>query len=99
MVKTAKGPSKVKCGCFLSCYGSGSAGIVLRNDKGEAIAGKVCLLNNLMYLASDEAMALLRGLQFLEQIGFSSTYIESDSLELIQACNGDTEVFSPIRQC
>jgi hypothetical protein len=56
---------------------SESAGIVLRNNKGEVIAGKACLLNNMMSVLIVEAMALLRG------------------LELIQACNGDTEVLSP----
>jgi ribonuclease HI len=93
--KPPRGHQKLNVDASYHLDGSGSAGIVLRNDKGEAIAGKICLLNDLMSSAQAEAMALLRGLQFLEQIGCSSAYIESDSLELIQACNGDTEVFSP----
>jgi hypothetical protein len=43
-------------------------------------------------------MALLKGLEFLEQLGCSLgcslVMVESDSLELIQACNGETEVWS-----
>jgi hypothetical protein len=69
-------------------------GIVLRDDKGQAIAGKACLLNNMMCVATAEAMSLLRGQEFFEHIGCSLAYIESDFLELIQACNGDTEVLS-----
>jgi ribonuclease HI len=49
----------------------------------------------MMSVATVEAMALLRGLKFLEKLGVSSVDIESDSLELIQTCNGDTEVSSP----
>jgi ribonuclease HI len=40
-------------------------------------------------------MALLKGLEFLEKLGCSSVVVESDSLELIQACNGESEVWSP----
>jgi ribonuclease HI len=44
---------------------------------------------------NEEATALLRGLEFLEKIGCSSAYVESDSLELIKGCNGDIEIWSP----
>jgi hypothetical protein len=74
--------------------GSGAAGNVLRDDKGKAIASKACLVDNMMGVATAEATALLRGLEFLEQIGCSSAYIESDTLELIHASNGDAEVWS-----
>jgi hypothetical protein len=53
-------------------HGSGAAGIVLCDDKGEAIASKACLLDNMMSVATVKAMTLLRGLEFLEQIGCSS---------------------------
>ena len=42
-----------------------------------------------------EALALQRGLQFLEQLGVSSVIVESDSLGLVQACNSEIEVWSP----
>lgn len=40
-------------------------------------------------------MALLKGLDFLERLGCSNVVIESDSLELIQACNGTIEIWNP----
>jgi hypothetical protein len=39
-------------------------------------------------------MALLKGLEFLEAIGCNSITIECDSLELIQACIRQVEVWS-----
>jgi ribonuclease HI len=40
-------------------------------------------------------MALLKGLEFLKAIGCNSITIKSYSLELIQACTGQVEVWSP----
>jgi ribonuclease HI len=93
--KPPRGQRKLNIDAAYYHDGSGAAGMVLRNDKGEAIAGKACLLNNMMSAENAEATALLKGLEFLEQIGCSSAYIESDSLELIKACNGDIEIWSP----
>lgn len=67
--------------------GTGAAGVVLRNDHGDAIAGYACPLEYVLNATTSEAIALLEGLEFLEQLGVSSVIIESDSLELIKACN------------
>ena len=45
--------------------------------------------------ASAEAMALLKGLVLVEQLGYSLVTVESDSLELVQLWKGMTEVPSP----
>jgi hypothetical protein len=42
-----------------------------------------------------EGLALLKGIDMLDQLGSSSIVVESDSLELIQASNGVIEVWSP----
>src|SRR4051812_24094507 len=42
-----------------------------------------------------EATALLKGLEFLQELGVMYVCIEVDSLELIKACNSETEVWSP----
>jgi ribonuclease HI len=47
--------------------------------KGEVIAGMSCTLENVLSVATVEALALLRGLEFLEELGCSSVIIESDS--------------------
>jgi hypothetical protein len=48
--------------------GSGAAGAVLRNSSGEAIASCYCPLDNILSAATAEAIALLRGLEPLEQL-------------------------------
>ena len=52
-------------------------------------------MQNLLSAATAEAFGLLKGLELLEQLGCSSVIVESDSMELIQACNGVLEVLSP----
>jgi ribonuclease HI len=93
--KPPKGYRKLNVDASYYPNGSGAAGIVLRYDKGEAIAGKACWLNNMMSAVNAEPTALLRGLEFLEQMGCSSAYVYSHSLELIKTCNGDIELWSP----
>jgi ribonuclease HI len=75
--------------------GSGAVGAVLRNSKGEVVAGRYCPLDNLLSPASAEAMALLKGLELIDQLGCKNIACESDSLELVQACNGETDILSP----
>jgi hypothetical protein len=47
------------------------------------------------YWQDRTALPLLKGLEFLERLGCNKVITESDSLELIQACNGAIEVRSP----
>ena len=47
------------------------------------------------YYSGDFHLHPNRGLQFLQGLGVSSVLIESDSLELIQACNRKIEVWTP----
>ena len=88
---------KLKLNIDASFYadGSGSVGAVLRNDRGEVEAGMASLIDHVLDAAAAEALALLRGLKFLQGLGIFSALIESDSLELIQACNRKIEVWTP----
>lgn len=73
--------------------GFGAAGVVLRDHRGEAVAGLLSPLDNLLSAATTEARGLLEGLEFLEEKGCSNVTIESDSLKLIiECCNGTIEV-------
>lgn len=45
--------------------------------------------------ASAEALALRRGLQLVQQIGCSRIIVESDCLEVIDACNGVSDILAP----
>ena len=93
--KPAHGKYNLNIDASFHSDGLGAAGAVLRNHRGEALAGMACPLDNLLNASSAEASAMLKGLEFLENLEISSACIESDSLELIQACNGDMEIWSP----
>jgi ribonuclease HI len=50
------------------------------------------LLDCVLDATSTEALALLKGLEWLNKLGVSKVIIESDSLELIQVCNVVIEI-------
>ncbi|KAK1646851.1 hypothetical protein QYE76_064656 [Lolium multiflorum] len=59
----------------------GSVGMVLRNDRGEALAGYGCPISNVINAAAAEAQAVQQGLLFLEKLGVENVVLESDSLD------------------
>ena len=75
--------------------GTGATGAVLRNEKGEAMAGGYWPLGCVLDAATAEAAALQKGMLLIERLGCSPTIIESDCLELCQAYNGVSEIWSP----
>ena len=75
--------------------GSGAMGAVLRNHKGEAVAGSGLPLSNLLDATTAEALALQRGFDLIDHIGCSPVIIETDSLEVCKAYNGETEIWGP----
>jgi hypothetical protein len=50
---------------------------------------------NILDVSIAEALALRHGLSLLEDIGCSPTIVESDNLELMNACNGTDEIWTP----
>ena len=79
--------------CFFS-NGAGASGVVLRNEKGEAVAGADDLLDNLLDAPTTEARALLKGLQLIEDLGCRPVVVESDSLQIVEAFNGVIDIWS-----
>ena len=75
--------------------GTGAIGVVVRNDRGEAVAGCAEKIYNLPSPATAVAGTLEQGLALIENLGCSSVIVESDSMELVQLCNGETEVLTP----
>jgi ribonuclease HI len=63
--------------------------------RGKAVAGIVCPLGNMQSATSAEAMAILKGFEFLENLGCDAAYIESDSTEVIEACKGTIDIMGP----
>jgi ribonuclease HI len=93
--KPPPGSYKLNIDASFHSDGTGAAGLVLQNHNGEAIACIGCTLDNLLSAATSDATALLKGLEFLENLDTTSVCIKSDSFELIQACNGEVEIRSP----
>jgi ribonuclease HI len=93
--KHPAGSYKMNVDAFFFQVGSGAAAAVIRNYKGEAVAGGSWLLNNVYDASTAETIALQKGLIMLENIGCNGVIMESDSLELIQACTDVNEVLSP----
>ena len=75
--------------------GTGAAGAVLRNSKGEAIAGGGWPLCNITDATTAEARALHLGLTMLDNLDLAKVTVETDSMEICQAYNGDTEILGP----
>ena len=80
--------------CFFP-NGTGAVDAVIRNDKGEAVAGIGDPMINLLDAATSEALALQRGLKLVDDLGCTPVTVEMDSLELVEAFNGVTEIWSP----
>ena len=80
--------------CFFP-NGTGASGIVIRNDRGEAIAGAGDPFNNLLDVTMSEATTLRRGLQLIDDHGCVPVIVEIDSLELVESFNGVIEIWSP----
>ena len=93
--KPTAGKLKLNIDGSFYANGTGSVGAILRNDRGEVLAGMASLIDNVLDAAAAEALALQKGLQLLERLGCSSVVIESDSLELIKACNREIEIWNP----
>jgi ribonuclease HI len=75
--------------------GLGAVAAIIRNDHGEAIAGGAIPMTNIMDAATAEASAMQFGLQMVENMGCSPVTAESDCLELVNACTGVIELWSP----
>ena len=75
--------------------GSGAAAAILRNSRGEDVSGISELIDTTISPQAAEAIALMSGLKPVDRLGCRNVQIESDCLELVQACNGDSEISSP----
>jgi ribonuclease HI len=73
--------------CFYP-NGMGAVAVVIHNDHGEVIVGGAWPKLNLLDATTAEAEALRHGLQMIEIVGCSPVIVESDCLQLIDACNG-----------
>uniref|UniRef100_A0A8I6X629 RNase H type-1 domain-containing protein n=1 Tax=Hordeum vulgare subsp. vulgare TaxID=112509 RepID=A0A8I6X629_HORVV len=92
--KPPQGSNKLNIDAAFFEDGTGAMGAVIRNDRGEAVAGMAHKFFNVLSPAAAEARALEKGLALVEYLGCSPIIVESDSLELLQLCNGVYEVLT-----
>ena len=59
------------------------------------MAGVVETIDHTVNAAAAEVMAICGGLQLVHQIGCSRVAVESDCLEVINACNDDSDILAP----
>jgi hypothetical protein len=52
-------------------------------------------LANILDASTAEAISLKRGLELLENFQCSPTIVESDNIEVVNACNGEIEIWTP----
>ena len=80
--------------CFFD-DGVGAVAAILRNCRGEAIAGASETFDHAYNAQAAETLALRRGLQMISDLGCSKVEVESDCLELMDACNGKMDIRGP----
>ncbi|KAM1043861.1 hypothetical protein ACFX13_035833 [Malus domestica] len=71
-----------------------SAGIVIRNDKGEFRAACSIPLQTHLSVRATEAMAAVMGLQSARDLGFSSVILKMDSKAVVQMINEDKDWYA-----
>jgi hypothetical protein len=67
---------------------AGALGAVLRDFKGNFLAGRMVYLPHVGSSQMAEALAMKEGLALANEIGVSNLIAESDSLETVEACSG-----------
>jgi ribonuclease HI len=71
--------------------GSGAIGVIFRNRKGVALAGRSRLSNNIENASTAEALGLKDGLQVAEVLGYIPVVLESDCLEIVNLFNDNND--------
>lgn len=97
--KPAPGNYKLNIDAAFFEGGVGAAAAVLRNYRGEAIAGASNQIDHILDAPTAEAMALRRGLMLLHEVGCSRVTVESDCLELWKHAMEILKFGVPMQRC
>ena len=98
LIKWEKPPSdfyKINVDAYYFPNGSRAAAAVIRNHRGEVMVGAAWILNHILNAATAETIAVQRGLELAENLGCKKVIVDSDCLVVIQACNGEIDIWSP----
>lgn len=59
------------------------------------IIGLTFPFDHVLDAPTGKGLASRNGMELVDQLGFSNIFFESNCLEVIQACNGETNILSP----
>lgn len=80
--------------CFMEDGIAGTAA-VLRNHRGETLAGSCSLIDHVSDAPTAEVLALKNMMELADRQCCSWIIFESDCLDVINASNGETNIFGP----
>jgi ribonuclease HI len=83
---------KIKVNVDASFHGdvrAGTTSAVIRDGQGKFLVASSTYFPNISSAATAEALAMMEGLALANHYGGTNVIMESDSLETINACNGD----------
>jgi ribonuclease HI len=69
---------------------AGWTGAIMRDFEGKFVAAASSYLTNIDSAAIAEAYAMREGLKLANLMGYNNIVMESDSLEIVEACTGET---------
>jgi ribonuclease HI len=85
-------PRHVKLNVNASFYaetGAGAAGAIIRDFRGTFVAAAGVFISHVASASMAEALAMKHGLELANRLGLNRVQAESDSTEVIEACNGE----------
>jgi hypothetical protein len=85
-------PRQVKVnvdGLFNADSHAGSTEAIIRDYEGKFVASCTLFLPNVASAAAAEAIAMREGLSLANHLGCNNVQVESDSIEIVQACMGE----------
>jgi ribonuclease HI len=79
---------------FHSAVCASSTGVIIRDYKGRFLAAGTTLIPHVATASMAEALAMRHGLELAIKLGCNRVQAESDSTEVIEACNGGDQWWS-----
>lgn len=80
---------------FHADEGAGATAAVIRDFSGKFLAGRCYFYPHAANVVSMEAMAMKEGLILANNLGFQRVMAESDSMEVVNFCTGQTQWWDP----
>ena len=93
--KLGQGSYKLNTDASFFENGVGAIAAIIRNCRGEAVAGVAEPFTYADSATTAEALALRRGLQLVNHICCFRVTVESDCFEIISACRGEADILAP----